>query len=187
MLEQANSNPDFDAVGRLSILKMFDIYLPPRVGRLFLSAKGKSAKWVRVSVVKDIYKTNRGWSTRPSLDASGKPSCGPMGPALVDMELAASVDTLAEYYIRGWFSIYYTFKHLNQFICYNYPVFRWRYSTRHVDISPTKKTLLLSIFALTVSIVSLRWRSDATTRKLKYIPKQIIPTIVTISHVRLLS
>ena len=36
--------------------------------------------------------------------------------------MTASVDTSAEYSIRGWLCIYYTFKHLNRFICNNYPV-----------------------------------------------------------------
>ena len=41
-------------------------------------------------------------------------------PDQYDIGLAASVDTLPEYAIRGWLCIYYTFKHLNRFICDKY-------------------------------------------------------------------
>ena len=138
-----------------------------------------------------IYKTNRGCRTRSSTNASDQPdinlSAGPAGPHEGGYQAGRERGYSTECDIRGWLCIYYTFKHLNRFICYNYPVFRSHYSTRHVDISTTEKRFCYNFLHRLPPLFSVRWRSDATTRKLKYIARKIIPTNLTISHARLLS
>ena len=86
----------------------------------------------------------------------------PCGPCTqVDIGLAARVDTMAAYDIRGWFSIYYTFQAFKS-IYLRYLPYLSRYGTRHVVISLTEKTPPACSFSLRHSpLFSVRWRSHS--------------------------